>query len=335
MQMKQKKWNLSYAGLALLLLVLLLAACGNNDSKAPNDNSVSPAATTTDSSDTSEDVSTAATTKIVTTLNGDIEIPVKPMRIVTDDYLGSLIALGVKPIGTPGLHLKNVYFAEALEGVADIGDYGNVSLEMVLNLEPDLIITAENDPAKYENLSKTAPTVSVPYGELKNAREELTYFGKLLGREQEAEAWLAAFDERLAKAKAQVDQAIPPEATFTIFEDVEKAVYVYGDNFGRGGQPIYQALGRKPPSSISAEIMEKQYVELSKEMLAEYAGDYIILTSNSRTLEDYKRDPLWNTLDAVKNDRMYVWKEERSWYYDPIAVLSQTEELAAWLSRKQ
>ncbi|MFF2090769.1 ABC transporter substrate-binding protein [Paenibacillus sp. NPDC058174] len=331
--MKQNKWSSSWLGLALLMLVLLLAACGNNNSTAAGNNNVPPAAAAT--ADSSADGTTASTTKIVSTKNGDIEIPVKPMRIVTDDYLGSLIALGVTPVGTPGLHLKNLYFAEALKGVEDIGDYGNVSLEKILALQPDLIITAENDPAKYDNLSKAAPTISVPYGDLKNAREELTYFGKLLGREQEAEAWLAAYEDRLAKAREQVDQAIPPEATFTIFEDVEKAVYVYGDNFGRGGQPIYQALGRKPPSGVAAEIMEKQYVELSKEMMTQYAGDYIILTSNSRTLEDYKKDPLWNTLDAVKNDRLYVWKEERSWYYDPIAVLSQTEELAAWLSQKQ
>lgn len=35
---------------------------------------------------------------------------------------------------------------------------------------------------------------------------------------------------------------------------------------------------------------------------------------------------------AIKSDKAYVWKEERSWYYDPVAVLSQREELADWLA---
>jgi len=338
--MKQRYWGAKTWGITLIMIALLLSACGNAKVETTNKEVSPPANAQTNSSTTSDDTASGttettepiATTKIVKTSKGDIEIPIKPVRIVTDDYLGSLIALGVKPVGTPGLHLKNLYFSEALAGVEDIGDYGKSSIEKILSLQPDLIITAEHDEVKYETLSKVAPTISIPYGELKDAHEELTYFGKLLGREAEAEAWLANYDDRIAKAKAKVDKAIPADATFSIFEDGEKSVWTYGDNFGRGGQPIYQALGRKPPANVADEIMEKQWKELSQEILSTYAGDYIILTSNTRTLEDIKKDPVWRTLDAVKNDRVYVWKEERSWYYDPIAVLSQTEELAAWLT---
>lgn len=123
--------------------------------------------------------------------------------------MGALIALDVIPIGTPGLHLKNLYFAEALAGIEDIGAYGNGSIEKIIDLQPDLIITSENDETKYNLLSKAAPTISVPYGQLKNAHEELNYFGELLGREAEAKAWLADYDERVAQAKAKVDKAIP------------------------------------------------------------------------------------------------------------------------------
>jgi len=337
--MKLRNWGVKTWGITILMLALLLSACGNAQVETTNKEASPPAVQANSSVSSDETASTkaantdsTATTKIVQTSKGDIEIPIKPVRIVADDYLGSLIALGTKPVGTPGLHIKNLYFTEALEGVEDIGDYGKSSMEKVLSLQPDLIITSENDEAKYEMLSKVTPTISIPYGELKNAHEELTYFGKLLGREAEAEAWLAKYDDRIAKAKAKVDQAIPADATFSIFEDGEKNVWTYGDNFGRGGQPIYQALGRKPPADVADEIMKKQWKELSQELLSTYAGDYIILTSNTKTIDDLKKDPVWRTLEAVKNDRVYIWKEERSWYYDPIAVLSQTEELAAWLS---
>jgi iron complex transport system substrate-binding protein len=313
--------QMNFIGAIILVLMLSLTACGSKGATDKH-NEVS----------LSDTAAAEPATKVVSTIHGDIEIPSKPLRIVTDDYLGSLIALGVTPIGTPGLHLKNLYFADSLAGVEDIGDYGNSSIEKIISLQPDLIITSENDEKKYEMLSKAAPTISIPYGQLKNTYEELNYFGKLLGRETEAEKWLNTYDEKIKQAKAKVDQAIPADATFTIFEDNDSTVFVYGDNFGRGGQPIYQSLGRKPPSAIADEIMEKQWKELSLEVLEEYAGDYIILTSNTRTLDDFKKDPIWSRLKAVKNDHMYVWKEERSWYYDPIAVLWQTEELAAWLS---
>ncbi|MNI67724.1 Iron(3+)-hydroxamate-binding protein YxeB precursor [compost metagenome] len=206
-----------------------------------------------------------------------------------------------------------------------------MSPENIIALEPDLIISGNAD--SYETLSQIAPTVIVPYGDLKNAHEELTYFGELLGKEQEAKDWLADYDKRIAAAKAKVDAAIPADASFSILEHTEKATWVYGDNFGRGGQAIYQALGRKPPTAVADEIMEKQWAEISSETLNAYAGDYLIVTDNNWTIDDFQKDPIWGSLPAVKNNHIYVWKEERSWYYDPIAVLSQTEELAAWLTK--
>lgn len=292
----------------MLILTVVLSACGNS----------------------TEPTDTAATKKI-TTINGEIEIPAHPKRIVAEEYLGSLIALDTIPVGAPGLTLKNMYFKEALTGVADTGDYGKMSPEKIMALDPDLIISGQAE--SYETLSKIAPTIIVPYGDLKDAHSELTYFGDLLGKKEKATNWLADFDKRIAEAKSKVDKAIPADATFSILEDGGKSIWAYGDNFGRGGQPVYQALGRKPPTPVAAEIMEKQWAEISRETLAKYAGDYIILTSNDRTVTDYEADPIWSSLPAVKNGHLYVWKEERSWYYDPIAVLSQTEELANWLTQ--
>lgn len=316
----------------LLAMTLLASACGNNktgNSAAETESTaLAPAA-----SQQPEAANTPAALKTVTTINGDIEIPVEPKRIVAEEYLGSLIALDIVPVGAPGLTLENVYFKEALSGVADTGTYGKMSPENILALEPDLIISGNAD--SYETLSQIAPTIVVPYGDLKDAHEELTYFGELLGKEQAAKDWLADYDKRIAAAKARVDAVIPADATFSILEHTAKTTWAYGDNFGRGGQPVYQALGRKPPAAVAAEIMDKQWAEISTEMLHNYAGDYLIVTDNNQTVEDFKNDPLWGSLPAVKNNHIYVWKEARSWYYDPLAVLSQTEELADWLTAEQ
>ncbi|MDO3410317.1 ABC transporter substrate-binding protein [Saccharibacillus sp. CPCC 101409] len=339
--------------LALALIMLMLAACGaqggqeaaagsgqtqasvdaqNEDNGKTADSGSAEAAENNESAgaaDSSGTPAAEASTRTVETVEGPIEIPSSPQRLVADEYYAPLLALGVKPIGTPGLQMKNPYTKGLGGDVEDIGDYGNPSMEKVLSLQPDMILTGNAD--NYEAYSKIAPTVVVPYGDLKNADEELTYFGQLFGIEDKAAAWLEDYDKRIAEAKARVDAAIPADASFSIIEDIDKVPYAYGDNFGRGGQPVYQALGRKPPEAVADEIMKKQWMELSEELLPKYAGDYIVLTSNKRTLDDLKADPLWSTLDAVKNDRVYVWKEERSWYYDPLAVLSQTEELADWL----
>ncbi|MDN9012702.1 AraC family transcriptional regulator [Brevibacillus laterosporus] len=321
-----------------LCFALLLSACSvgtSNTNTATSGNQSSSAEVSVSHSSTqahSVQGSESAPSKTVSTAAGDIRIPVNPQRIIADQYLGSFIALGITPIGTPGLHRQNPYFAEALKDVEDIGDVEG-SLEKVIDLQQDLIVTGSAEThSRYQQLSKIAPTISIPYGELKNAHEELTYFGKLLGKEKDAEKWLAEYDRRISVAREKARKAVPSDATFSIFELTPKATYAYGDNFGRGGQAVYQALGFKPPAPTAAEIIKKQWVELSNELLQQYAGDYIILTSNDRTLEDLKADPIWASLDAVKNNRVYIWKEERSWYFDPIAVLSQTEEIADWLA---
>lgn len=310
--------NRKFIAPLFLLILLLLTACGEKEKN---------------SSPTTVQDKKEAEAKTVQTTNGEVVIPTSPQRIVAEEYIASLLVLDVKPVGAPGLALENYYLKDALKDVEEIGDYGKPSIEKIIALKPDLIITGNGE--NYDALSKIAPTVVIPYGELKDAHEELTYFGELLGKEQEAKDWLAQYDQKIADAKAQVDAIIPKDASFSIIEDADKTYYAYGDNFGRGGQPVYQALGRKPPAKVADEMMEKQWAEISEEVLADYAGDYIILTSDDRTVEDFKKDPIWGSLPAVKNDHLYVWPEERSWYYDPTAVLAQVEELTNWLTNKK
>lgn len=136
---------------------------------------------------------------MIKTIKGDIEIPNQAQRVVVDLYLGSFIALNVKPVGTPQKNLENPYYKADLAGVENIGEYESISLEKILELQPDLIVTG-NEMA-YESFSKIAPTVLVPFGNLKTVHEEIEFFGQVLGKEQEAEAWLANFDKQIAQAR--------------------------------------------------------------------------------------------------------------------------------------
>jgi len=324
-----KGLKLSMAATLLFCFALFMSACSTGTLNT-NTTTVESKLTTKGEAAPSNNPKTEAQTRVITTIKGDIEIPSHPERIVVDLYLGSFIALNVKPIGTPELNLKNPYFTEALAGVENIGEYESVSLEKIIDLQPDMIVTGNE--AAYEQYSKIAPTIVVPYGELKNTHEELTYFGKLLGKEAEAQAWLADYDQRIAAAKAKVESVIPSDAVFSVMQDWGGNTGVFGDNFGRGGQAVYQALGLKPPAKVAEQLMKEQIVEVSGEKLSDFAGDYIILTSDTLTLADLKTEPIWKLIDAVKNDRVYIWSKERSWYFDPIATLSQTEELANWLA---
>ncbi|WP_340017844.1 AraC family transcriptional regulator [Paenibacillus sp. FSL H3-0457] len=316
----------------ILSLTLLLSACStgvasNSSGDASGSNSTSSSTKTV----TAENQSKSSEPRIISTVKGDITIPAEPKRIVVDLYLGSLIALGIKPVGTPEMNLKNPYFIKSLEGVQNIGEYETISLEKVLELEPDLIVTG--NPDLFDSFSKIAPTLVVPYGELKNTHEEIAYFGEVLNKEKESEAWLTDYDARIADAKKRVGEAIDPQAEVSVMQFYDKAPLAFGDNFGRGGQAVYSALGLNPPADKKEILMKDQLVEVSSEAIPEFAGDYIILTADNLTLEELKSKPVWSSLDAVKNDRVFIWSPDRSWYFDPIATLDQTEELAAWFTK--
>ncbi|SFF31374.1 iron complex transport system substrate-binding protein [Paenibacillus algorifonticola] len=328
----------------LLCLMLLLSACGtggtntttataNGGSQSANvqpaDAAQGGAAAGQQGSTNQASSAPTETTKTVSTVFGDVTIPVNPKRIVAIDYLGSLVALGANPIGSSEWLMQNPYLKDKIDGVENVGD----SIEKVMEMEPDLIITLTSDQEKYELFSKIAPTVSVPYNKFSNVHEEINYFGELLGVQEKATAWLDDYDTRIAAAKAKVKQALPEDATVSVLEDQDKSIYVFGIISGRGGRAIYEALGLNPPVGLTEEIMKEKYYPISLEKLGDFAGDYVVLTS-PKAMEEYKADPLWSQLDAIKNDRVFLWTEDQSWFQDPIAMLSQVEELANWLIEK-
>lgn len=325
-----------FAALFIMLAIfMVLAACGSSTDTSSTTEQTTAGVEATDGStqttaaDTSSNSGgTSNATRIYASAEGDVEIPAEPQRIVTDIYVSDLLALGVKPVGAVKYYLENPYYADQVQGIADIGDRGTVSLEKIIALNPDLIITASKQPEEVEKFKKIATTVVITHGTFADVHEEIRGFGELLDRADEAEAWLTTYDERITAARDKVKQVIKPEETFSILEASDKGYYGYGDNFGRGGQAIYRALGLAPLEITKQELMgDTQWKEISREVIGEYAGDHILLTVDE-SKAGYEGDAIWKSLPAVKNNQVYELQEDRYWYFDPIAIQGQAEEFA-------
>ncbi|AET60850.1 ABC transporter [Paenibacillus terrae HPL-003] len=312
--MKKKMW----IAMLLLSFILALTACGGNTGQVDGKQNQTP-------------TEQKPATKTVQTIYGDVTIPTHPQRIVVDLYQNDLLALGIKPVGSVKYYLDNPFSKDLVQGVTSIGDRGSVSFEKVLTLEPDLILIGSKDAAEYEKYSKIAPTIAIPYGTYKDVHEELTAFGELLDKDQEAKAWLAQYDQRMQIARDKLKGIIQPKDTFTVMEASTKEYYVYGDNFGRGGQAVYKGLGLTPPPLVQKELLgETQWKSVSKEVISQYAGSYIFLTVNKETA-GYTGDSIWKTLDPVRNGKVFELQEDRYWYFDPIAIVGQAEEITDML----
>ncbi|MDN4602518.1 ABC transporter substrate-binding protein [Paenibacillus sp. F6_3S_P_1C] len=322
----RSKW---WTGLMILVLVIGIIGCSSQAEETIENKASAPAVTE------EQPENSAAETQVISTVNGDVEIPVNPKRIVTQGYLADFLALGVKPVGAPDYELESPYVLDLVEGVADIGRIDGGSVEKILSIQPDLIVTVGGDEKLNEQYRKIAPTLIIPYGTYDNVHEEITAFGKIINKQKEAQDWLSQFEVKVKTAKESIQGLVKEGTTFSNFSLFGKEWYINGDGVNRGGQAIYQQLGLKAPDIVQKELIDqdKDTVAISEEKLADYAGDYIFLDlSNGGSLDE--GSPVWSSLDAVKNNRVFKLDGERFWPYDPLAVEAQVQEIADMIKER-
>ncbi|MFJ7935657.1 ABC transporter substrate-binding protein [Sporosarcina sp. NPDC096371] len=298
-----------------LCLILILGACSNG-----SDEPAKP---------TKQEVS-SDTTRMISTVMGEVEVPAHPERVVVDWHLGQVMALGLMPVGAPSTLTDFGAFLKPLvsDEVEDIGKEGTVSLEKVLELEPDLIITWDQEAA--ENYSKIAPTVVYDTSNYETIHEEITAMGDILNRQEEAKKWLAEFDERVAAAKDKIKGVIPEGATVTIADyTFEKNVMIIGDQGERGSKAVYKLLGLTPPARVQSDIIDKKEgrLDVSWETVGDYIGDYLIVMKNE-TSESMDLPTTWTSLETVKNNHVYKLDIKKYFNSDPLSALYQAEEIA-------
>jgi len=212
--------------------------------------------------------------------------------------------------------------------VEDIGKDGAVSLEKIVELAPDLIITWDQEA--YEQYAKIAPTVVYDTSNYETIHEEVIAMGDILNRQEDAQKWLAEFDQRVATAKEKIKEIIPEDATFTIADyTFEKNVMIIGDQGERGSKAVYKLLGLTPPARVQSDIIDKKEgrIDASWETVGDYIGDYLIVMTNE-TSGSLKLPATWTTLEAVKNNRVYELDIRKYFNSDPLSALYQAEEIA-------
>ncbi|MFK3936954.1 iron-hydroxamate ABC transporter substrate-binding protein [Alkalihalobacillus sp. NPDC078783] len=302
-------------GIAFILgLILILGACNTNSE--------------TESATEGEADSEISETKVFELNGNEVEIPAKPERIVTDIYAGEFFSVGANVVGAGSWSFGNPLLEDQLAEVTDIGD--PVNLETVLAAEPDLIVVMSDE--NVEELEAIAPTVVIPYNTTTTTEDTVTMFGEIAGRDQEAEEFIADFEEKAAQGRKELEGVIEEGATVGLYEMTDKgAFWVFGDAGGRGGQALYNALGLDAPKTIQSDIIETGEVkELSMEVVPDYAADYMFITDynpegTSDSLDQFTDSSIWIDLDAVANNRVFVNDFDTFYPYNPISVSHQID----------
>ncbi|TDL34839.1 iron-hydroxamate ABC transporter substrate-binding protein [Jeotgalibacillus sp. S-D1] len=283
----------------LLVLVVILSACGDKDtsSNAANNPENSPRTITYQSE------------------TGPVEVPENPERIIALTNGPNVLALEGNIVGIDEWTNMNPLFQDRLENIEVVSED---DLEKIIELEPDLII-AGSHMNNIDKLNEIAPTVAYTWGKLDYLSQQIE-IGKLLNKEQEAKDWVSEFNNRAEFIGEKIREKIGEDATVSVLENGDKEMYVFGDNYARGTEILYQEMKLKMPAKVEEMALESGVYTLSYEVIPEFAGDYIILSKNTDGDSSFIETETWKNIPAVQNDQVFEIDTKSSTYSDPITL---------------
>ncbi|MEO2224256.1 iron-hydroxamate ABC transporter substrate-binding protein [Priestia megaterium] len=285
----------------MLIFVLLISACGNGSTESKNDSSKrnSESKTITYQSE-----------------DGPVKVPSNPKRVVVlGSYAGNVLSLGVNIVGVDSWSKMDPRFEKKLKGVEEVSDE---NLEKIIELKPDLIIGLSNTK-NIDKLKKIAPTVTYTYNKVDYLTQHVE-IGKLLNKEKEAQSWVDDFKKRAAKAGSDIKAKIGEDTTVSVIENFDKQLYVFGDNWGRGTEILYQEMKLKMPEKVQEMALKDGYYAISPEVLPEYAGDYLIFSKNQDGDTSFEKTNTYKNIPAVKNNHVFEANAKEFYFNDPITL---------------
>jgi iron complex transport system substrate-binding protein len=290
-----------------LLVMFVLAACGSNKEEG--------------TSSSKKEKSSEPTTITYESENGPVEVPADPQRVlVLSSFAGNVMALDVPLVGVDSWSKMNPRFEEKLEGVEEVTDE---NLEKIIELEPDLIVGLSNIK-NVDKLKEIAPTVTFTYGAVDYLTQHVE-IGKLLNKEKEAQAWVDDFETRTKQVGDDIKAEIGEDATVTVIESFDKQLYVFGDNWGRGTEILYQEMGLGMPERVKEMALKDGYYALSAEVLPEYTGDYLIFSKHKDADNSFEETETFKNIPAVKNDQLFTVDAMEFYFNDPLTLDYQLE----------
>ncbi|MFD1068051.1 iron-hydroxamate ABC transporter substrate-binding protein [Oceanobacillus locisalsi] len=245
---------------------------------------------------------------------GPVEIPADSQRIVALSNGPNVFALDGNLVGVDEWTKASPLFEE---GLADVEVVSENDPEGILALEPDLII-AGSHMENLDELEKIAPTVIYTWGKLDYLQQHLE-IGKLLNKEEEAQEWIDDFSERAKAVGDKVKEEHGEGVSVSVFETDSKNFSVFGDNWARGTEILYQAMELTMPDKVQEDALADGYYSLSLETLPEYAGDFIVL-SEMGAGNEFMKSETWQSIPAVENNQVIEFSTEEATYSDPVTL---------------
>ncbi|WP_216694212.1 iron-siderophore ABC transporter substrate-binding protein [Dietzia psychralcaliphila] len=270
--------------------------------------------------------------RTITHAYGQTEITEPPQRVATISWVNAdvSLALGVVPVGMP----RNSFGANAggstdwfdaeLESVGGempelYSETDGINTEAIAALQPDLILgvysgmTAE----EYETLSKIAPTIAMPEGDVAFGtawQDSTRLIGEALGRSARAEELIDEVEGRITQVAD--DHPGIRGTTFiygTVDPDAAEKIYAFTDvdnrprfleQLGMVQAPVVAEASTGASDQFAVTWSPERADELVSDILVTYAASPDVRTS-------IESDPLLGRIPAIEAGRMVVQTDEQ------------------------
>lgn len=251
-----------------------------------------------------------ADTVAIDTYTGAVDAPANPQKIAVFDVaaIDTLDALGVKPAGAVE-NFYVTYLDDVAQDAAPVGNLFEPDFEAVAALAPDLIIAGGRSSKVVPDLAKIAPTIDMTMGDdtVGNGLARLDAYGKLFGKETEAAALAAAFNDKLAAAKAAIaDQG---KALIVMTNGPKVSAYGAAGRFGW----LHNTVGL--PEAIEAVEKATHGEAISFEFIAEANPDVLIVVDRLAAI-GREGESAKATLDNALVQGTNAWKNGKVIYLD-------------------
>ncbi|MFN3601350.1 MAG: iron-siderophore ABC transporter substrate-binding protein [Dietzia sp.] len=263
---------------------------------------------------------------------GQTEITEPPQRVATISWVNAdvSLALGVVPVGVP----RNAFggnaggstdwFDAELEAVGGempevYSETDGINTEAIAALQPDIILGAYSGMTaeEYETLSKIAPTVAMPEGDVAFGtawQDSTRLIGEALGRSERAEELIDEVEGRIAQVAD--DHAGIRGTTFiygTVDPDAAEKIYAFTDVDNRPRFLEQLGMVQAPAVAEASTGASDQFaVTWSPERADELVSDILVTYAASPDVRAaIESDPLLGRIPAIEAGRMVVQTDEQ------------------------
>jgi len=208
------------------------------------------------------------------TIDGEIVVPRKPERIVSQTLTTDEVLLEICPMERlVGIHTVSLdpAFSNILDTAERYRDRAVNGTEAVITLEPDIVFVASFSRAEVVSQLRTgcrAPIVRfTEFNTLEDIRRTILMTGYLIGEETAAEELVTEMDRRIETARS----GIPEDATPPRVVSFGPAAYTAGS-----GTLFDDILRTAGAVNLSAENGVEQFGQIGTEQVAYWNPDWVI-----------------------------------------------------------